>query len=105
MKIQMRDENFEHLTERNNDFQENNLSISNRNRFEMLMNNHIDLACDFRIDFVTYLLYVLRIDSNIDSSIDSNRDDQDRIYFERLNKNRFKYLNNDYDSDAFSIRI
>ncbi len=51
-----------------------------------------------RIDFVACLLCVSRIDSNIDL----NRDDQNRIDFERLNKNCFEHLNNDFD--AFSIR-
>ncbi len=95
IKIQMRSTRLEKSLEHNH-------LISSQNCFKILMNDHIDLACDFacdfRIDFVAYLLCVLRINSNIDSS----RDDQNRIDFD-LHKNHFEHLNKRYDSDVFSI--
>ncbi len=91
------EKSFERLIDEDNDLGKNSHLISSQNRFEILMNDHInEFACDFHIDFVAYLLCVLRIDSS--------RDDQNRIDFD-LNKNRFEHLNKNYDSDAFSIQI
>ncbi len=115
VKIQMRSirfvKNFEHLTEREKNFQHNCLIQSHIDEFEcdsvrdrriVIQNSDIHVESlincefenDFRFDFVEHRRCVSRIDSNIDS----NRVDQNRIDFD-LNKSRFKHLNNDSDAN------
>ncbi len=61
-------ENFERLTEKDNDFQKNNTSFSNQNSDEVdtclkcLTNDQIDETYEFSVDFVECLLCVFRID-------------------------------------------
>jgi hypothetical protein len=93
------EKNFEHLTERNNDFREDNLSIRDRIddfecdsirdldivihdfRFEILINDLDETAHDFSVDFVEYLLCVSRIDRDDFFIMIQSFDD-----FEHLNK-------------------
>jgi hypothetical protein len=103
IKIQMRNENFEHnclIQSHIDEFKCDSIRDSLRIVIENSENiHHFDnlIRCEFENDFHFDFAEHRHCVSHIDSSIDSNRVDQNRIDFD-LNKNRFEHLNNDFDA-------